>query len=328
MKPIPGMPPAEIGQLVRVEDRVSFVYVERCTVHRQDNAITFGDERGVVHIPAASVATLLLGPGTRVSHAAMALVADSGATVVWIGESGVRYYAHGAGLASGSGLLVRQAALVSNQSSRLGVAREMYAMRFPGEDVSTLAMQQLRGREGARVRRAYRAAAEDYGVEWKRRDYEAADFSAGDPVNRALSAAAACLYGLVHAVVVSLGCSPGLGFIHTGHSRSFVFDVADLYRVEVAVPVAFEVAARAKEIEDLGAETRRRMRDFFFGGQLAARCAQDIKHLLGDSSGSDLATDEARILLWDGAGRVVEGARGWGSDGDGDAEVPEADPGW
>lgn len=317
-KPIPGMPPADVGELVRAEDRLSFVYVERCVVHREDNAITMSDDRGIVHVPGATLGALLLGPGTRVSHAAIALLADSGATVVGVGESGVRYYAHGRGLASSSRLLVQQAALVSNQSSRLRVAREMYCMRFLGEDVSGMTMQQLRGREGARVRRAYRDAAQQYGVQWKRREYDPEDFSAGDALNRALSAATACLYGVVHAVVVALGCSPGLGFIHTGHQRSFVFDVADLYRVEFAVPIAFSVAAAADDLDDVGSEVRLRMRDAFYGGQLVSRCADDVKRLLRTD---EVSTEggESRILLWDGANRVVEGGRAYGA---------EEDPGW
>ncbi|HRW18496.1 MAG TPA: type I-E CRISPR-associated endonuclease Cas1e [Dermatophilaceae bacterium] len=318
------MPPAELDQLVRVEDRLSFVYVERCIVHREDNAVTFSDDRGTVHLPAATLSALLLGPGTRVSQAAIALLADSGSTIVWVGESGVRYYAHGQGLASSSRLLIRQAALVSNQTSRLRVAREMYAMRFPGEDVSALTMQQLRGREGARVRKAYRAAADAYGVDWRRRDYDSDDFAAGDPVNQALSAATAGLYGLVHAIIVALGCSPGLGFVHTGNTRSFVFDIADLYRVDLAIPTAFSVAARAAEVEDIGAETRRSMRDVLFGGQLASRCAGDIRRLLADPTAPlPSGADDARILLWDGANREVEGGRAW-REGSG----PEVDPGW
>jgi len=172
-----------------------------------------------------------LGPGTTVSHQAMMLLADSGAASVWIGEQAVRYYVHGRPLARTSRLLEAQAALVTNQSSRLRVARTMYAMRFPGEETGGLTMQQLRGREGARVRRAYRDTARDHGVEWKSRQYSPDDFAGSDELNMALSAATSCLYGLVHAVVVALGCAPGLGFVHTGHDRSFVYDVADLYNV-------------------------------------------------------------------------------------------------
>src|SRR5690606_32214929 len=135
---------------------MTFLYLERCVVHRDANAITATDERGTVHIPAASLGALLLGPGVTVSHQAMVLLAESGSTAVWVGEQGVRYYAHGRSLAQSSRLLEAQAELVSNRNSRLRVARDMYAMRFPGEDTSGLRMQQLRGKEGARIRRVYR----------------------------------------------------------------------------------------------------------------------------------------------------------------------------
>lgn len=306
VKAVPRPRPAEVGELTRAEDRLSFLYLERCTIHRDGNALTADNEKGTIHIPAASLGALLLGPGTRVTHQAMMLISDSATTVVWVGERGVRYYAHGRTLSTSSRWLERQAALVSNRQSRLRVARQMYAMRFPGEDVARATMQQLRGREGARVRDAYRNAARESGVEWLRREYQQEDFTAGTPVNQALSAATTCLYGVVHAVVVSLGCSPGLGFVHTGHARSFVFDIADLYKVEIAVPVAFAVAAQAEEIDDLGAETRHRMRDALYDGKLLTRCARDIRALLAVSDGPEvLAEDDDVVQLWDGGNRHV-----------------------
>jgi CRISPR-associated protein Cas1 len=131
----------------------------------------------------------------------------------------------------------------------------MYAMRFPGEDISKLTMQQLRGREGARVRRLYREHSDRTGVVWTRRDYDTTDFAAGTAVNQALSAANTSLYGVVHSVIVALGCAPGLGFVHTGHVLSFVFDVADLYKADITIPIAFDIAAT--DPADVGAETRR-----------------------------------------------------------------------
>lgn len=305
MKPIPGTPPAKVGELSRVTDRITFLYLEHAIVHRDGNAITVRDDRGVVHVPAATIASVMLGPGTTISHQAMMLLADSGAATVWIGEQGVRYYAHGRPLARTSRLLESQAALVTNQSSRLRVARRMYAMRFPGEATSHLTMQQLRGREGARVRRLYREHAAEHGVEWKSRDYRPDDFTASDDLNQALSAATACLYGVVHAVVVALGCSPALGFVHVGHDRSFVFDVADLYKMEIAVPVAFSVVARGSD--DIGGDVRRAMRDAMYGARLMTRCVEDLHRLLG--SDGELETDFTAdvIELWDTQSRVAGG---------------------
>lgn len=308
MKPISGAKPVPLGQLVRAQDRLSFIYLEHCVVHRDANAITARDRKGTVHIPAASLGALLLGPGTTVSQQAMVLLAESGSTAVWVGEQGVRYYAHGRSLARSASLLEAQAAKVSNQRSRLAVARQMYAMRFPNEDTSGLTMQQLRGREGARVRRLYRDHAERTGIEWTRRDYKVDDFAASTPVNQALSAANTSLYGVAHAVIVALGCAPGLGFVHTGHILSFVFDVADLYKAEIAIPIAFDIAAA--DVADIGAETRRAVRDHMKGGAFLETCVRDIKMLLLDpdetlSEYGPEALDADVVMLWDDNGRKV-----------------------
>ncbi|MDR2372806.1 MAG: type I-E CRISPR-associated endonuclease Cas1e [Bifidobacteriaceae bacterium] len=296
----PGAPPPDLQDLVRAEDRLSFIYVERCFVHREANAVTARDERGTVHIPAASLGALILGPGATVSHQAMTLLAESGSTAVWAGERGVRYYAHGRSLSNSSRLLEAQARIVSNKNERMRVARDMYGLRFPGEDVSSLTMHQLRGREGARVRAVYRRASQESGVAWNGRVYDPSDFDAADSVNKALSSAAACLYGVAHAVIVALGCSPGLGVVHTGHSRSFVFDIADLYKAEVAIPVAFAVAAG--EPADVGAATRRAVRDAIRDGLIMTRISRDIKKLLLGPQDHDEAarTDSFDVVeLWD-----------------------------
>lgn len=293
----------EARELTRVADRYSFVYLERATIHRDGNAVTATDQEGVVHIPSAALGCLLLGPGTRVTHAAMSLLGDSGATVIWVGENGVRYYAHGRPLARSTRLLTRQAELVSSTRSRLAVAREMYAMRFPGEDVRSLTMQQLRGREGARVRQLYRKHAARTGVEWTRRDYDPANFSDGDAANRALTVANTALYGVVHSVIVALGCAPGLGFVHTGNDRSFVYDVADLYKADICIPVAFDVAA--SELGDVEGPVRRKVREAIVDHRLLERCAQDVSRLLlGEDPEDEWAQDDA-LSLWSGRGHSV-----------------------
>jgi CRISPR-associated protein Cas1 len=307
----PGTPPPTLPELVRAQDRLSFIYLERCVVHRDSNAITAQDDRGTVHIPAAGTSVLLFGPGTRVTHQAMVLLAESGATAVWVGEQGVRYYAHGRTLARSTRLLQAQAVAVCNRTSRLRVARQMYAMRFPGEDTERLTMQQLRGREGARVRRVYREHARRTGVAWDRRDYDPNDFAAGTPINQALSAANTALYGVVHAVIVSLGCTPGLGFVHTGHERSFVYDIAELYKAEITIPVAFDVIAG--EPTDIAADTRRAMRDRMYGTAFLDRCVDDIRSLLlSDALEAERAAeedpwDEDLVRLWDEARGDVAG---------------------
>ncbi|MFQ8637722.1 MAG: type I-E CRISPR-associated endonuclease Cas1e [Acutalibacteraceae bacterium] len=295
MPEVPGIIRPELQALPQVRDRMTFLYLEHCTLGRQDGAITVTDENGIVHIPAAAISVLLLGPGTRVTHRAMELMGDTGVGTVWVGEHGVRYYAHGRPLTTRANLLLRQAELVSNTRKHLAVVRKMYQLRFPGEDVSQLTMQQLRGREGSRMRRVYREASKATGVPWSGRSYQPDDFFAGDAVNQALSAAHACLYGLAHAVIAALGCSPGLGFVHVGHDSSFVYDLADLYKAEVTIPIAFEVAAQNPE--DLPAVVRRTVRNALVEHHILERMVHDIRWLFLEDGEAPPA--EEAVYLWD-----------------------------
>lgn len=166
----------EIQDLPQIADRITFLYLEHCKINRQDSAITVFDENGVTNIPSGTISVLLLGPGTDVSHRAMELIGDSGISICWVGEHGVRYYAGGRPLTHSSRLIQKQAELVSNQRKHLEVVRKMYIMRFPEEDVSSLTLQQLRGREGSRIRRVYRQESEKWNVPWNGREYRPDDF--------------------------------------------------------------------------------------------------------------------------------------------------------
>lgn len=307
----------DLQALPQVKDRMTFLYLEHCTLGRQDGAITVTDENGVVHIPAAAISVLLLGPGTRVTHRAMELMGDTGVGAVWVGEHGVRYYAHGRPLTTRANLLIRQAELVSNTRKHLDVVRKMYQLRFPDENVAHLTMQQLRGREGSRVRNVYRAYAKETGVAWNGRVYNPDDFSSGDAVNQALSAGHACLYGLAHAVIVALGCAPGLGFIHVGHERSFVYDIADLYKSEITIPIAFQTAAEAPE--DLPAIVRRRVRDAMVSARILERMVHDIRWLLSPAEES-MELEEA-IYLWDNQRGVVSNGINYFREEEGDGPL-------
>lgn len=317
MAGVPGRPAPELSELVRAADRLSFLYMEQCTVHRDANAITATDRRGTVHVPAATLGVLMLGPGTRITHQAMTLLAQSGSSVVWVGEEGVRYYAHGRPLTLSSRLAMAQARAVATTRSRLKVARAMYEMRFRNEDVAGLTLQQLRGREGVRMRKVYLAEAKRTGVAWKRRDYAVDDFDAGDTVNKALSAANTALYGVVHSVIVALGCSPALGFVHTGNIRSFVFDMADLYKADFTIPLAFDLAAA--EPPDVSAAARRAVRDRMRDGGFMQRCVGDLRALLLADDAEEIAVefddaDKDVLRLWDGGAGAVAGGLNYGGD--------------
>lgn len=290
-----GAKKPDLSELTRLDDRISFLYLEHAKINRQDSAIQVIDETGTVFIPAAIISVLFLGPGVDVSHRAMELIGDCGMSVVWVGEHGVRQYAHGRAINHSTKLLERQAKLVSNDRSRVAVARKMYQMRFKGEDVSKLTMQQLRGKEGARVRRVYRDQSLKTGVAWDHREYKVDDFEAGTPINKALTAGHQALYGLSYSVIAALGVSPGLGFVHTGHDLSFVYDFADLYKAEYSIPIAFQVVKEFGN-QDVARQTRLAMRDAFKNGKLLERMVADLKYLLLEDP-DDVGTEI--MHLWD-----------------------------
>lgn len=290
-----GIKKPDLQALGTIKDRITFVYVERCKISRDNGAITVHDEQGTKAIPAAMITTLLLGPGTDISHRAVELIGDAGVTIIWVGEHGVRFYASGRALTNHSTLLLKQAKYISNEKLHVQVARKMYQLRFPEEDVSKLTMQQLRGREGSRIRKIYKQQSEKWNVKWNGRNYDPEAYEKGDTVNKSLSAGNACLYGIAHAVICALGCSPGLGFVHVGHELSFVYDIADLYKAEITIPIAFEIASGL--IEDVDGETRRKVRDALKNGKILDRMVHDIKWLFSDDFKEE--DYQSTLYLWD-----------------------------
>ncbi|MBU3032315.1 type I-E CRISPR-associated endonuclease Cas1e [Paracoccus marinaquae] len=240
MKGLP--PPAPIP----LKDRASLVFVERAQLDVQDGAFVAVNADGTrTHIPVGGLAGLMLEPGARISHAAVALAARTGTLVTWVGEAGVRLYSAGQpGGARADRLLWQASIALDPAAARLRVVRRMYELRFGEAAPARRSIDQLRGIEGVRVRETYAALAQQYGVSWTRRSYDPRDWEAGDVPNRCLSAATACLHGLTEAAVLAAGYAPAIGFLHTGKALSFVYDIADLYKLDTVVPEAFRVAGQ------------------------------------------------------------------------------------
>jgi CRISPR-associated protein Cas1 len=300
--------------LPKVRDSWSYVYVDRCRIEKEGHAVALYDERGWVPIPCASLGLLMIGPGTSITHAAVMALADNGCLVAWVGEAGVRFYAVGQGEARSAARLQRQAALWADPVTRLETVVRMYRFRLPeGSVPADLSLRQLRGLEGARVREAYRRISEETGVPWRGRQYRPGDLVTTDPINRAISTANACLYGICHTAIVSAGYSPGLGFIHTGNMLSFVFDIADLYKMEVAIPIAFRVVAAGEHA--IEARVRAACRDAFYRSKLLERIIPDIGRILQDEVQEvrqlTLVGEEGRVQapvwLWDPSGDQAGG---------------------
>jgi CRISPR-associated protein Cas1 len=264
---------------IQIKERCSLLFIEYGEIDVLDGAFVVIDKNGVrTHIPVGSITCLMLEPGTRVSHRAAALAARVGCLLVWVGEAGVRLYAAGQPGGARADHLLYQARLALDEQARLKVVRKMYHLRFGEAPPERRSVEQLRGIEGARVRRMYELMAGRHRVQWQHRNYNPEEWGSGDMPNRCLSAATACLYGVTEAAVLAAGYAPAIGFIHTGKPLSFVYDIADIFKFETVVPVAFGIAARTpKEPER---EVRHACRDSFRKTNLLARIIPAIEEIL------------------------------------------------
>ncbi|HMV21666.1 MAG: type I-E CRISPR-associated endonuclease Cas1 [Betaproteobacteria bacterium] len=269
---------------IPIKERMSVIFVEKGEIDVVDGAFVVVDCLGervrpvLTHIPVGGVACIMLEPGTRVSHRAAALAARVGTLLVWVGEAGVRLYSSGQPGGARADRLLYQARLALDESLRLKIVRKMYALRFGEAPPERRSVEQLRGIEGARVRRTYQLLAQKYGIKWNGRDYDPDSWDASDLPNRCLSSATAALYGVAEAAVLAAGYAPAVGFIHTGKPLSFVYDVADIYKFETVVPAAFKVAAATPNNPERA--VRLACRDIFRQTRLLERIIPDIEEIL------------------------------------------------
>lgn len=306
---------------IPIKERSSILFLEKGNLDVIDGAFVLVDALGVrTVIPVGGFVCLMLEPGTRVSHTAVALASRAGTLLIWVGEAGVRLYAAGQPGGARADRLLYQARLALDEEARLKVVRKMYALRFGEEPPAKRSVDQLRGIEGARVRETYKILAHRYGVVWSGRQYDPSEWDAADLVNRCLSSATACLYGLSEAAILAAGYAPAIGFLHTGKAQSFAYDIADIFKFETVVPEAFAVVSAVEKgkllegvrVLDPVATVRHRCRDSFRRTNLLARLVPMIDEILsaGGLAVPD-APDEAQpIAFEDPKGLSDAGHRG------------------
>ena len=294
----------DFHELPKLRDSLSYLYIEHAVLERKDSAILVLQETGRTMVPAADLCVLMLGPGTSLTHAAVDLLVEDGCSVIWCGEDSSLFYAQGMGETHKNRHIMHQAAMVSDPVKRLEVVLKMYEKRFGYAPTPDLSLDQIRGMEGVRMRNAYADISRKTEVPWTGRKYDRKDWVNADPVNRALSAANAVLNGICHAGIVSGGYSPALGFLHTGWMLSFVYDIADLYKVEFTIPIAFEIVKESP----YGVETRARMacRERFREGQLLERILPDIDSLMGIKQDEELPEELVLPDYWWQPGEEAE----------------------
>ena len=160
------------------------------------------------------------------------------------------------------------------------VVRKMYELRFGEPAPERRSVDQLKGVEGARVRKMYQLLAKQYGVTWTRRDYDPESWEASDLPNRCMSVATHCLYGICEAAILAAGYAPAIGFIHTGKPLSFVYDIADIFKFDTVVPIAFKIAAQNPEAREAERKVRLACRDSFRQTKILKRIIPIIEQIL------------------------------------------------
>jgi CRISPR-associated protein Cas1 len=315
-----------LAMLPRIADSLSFLYMESVRIVQDDTGVCAQVEspRGVerVYLPTASLACVLLGPGTSITQPAMATFARHGTTLVCVGAGGVRSYAGILPAQLTTDWLEHQVRAWASEDERLRMAVRMYEHRFGTSTApANASLAQLRGLEGQRVKALYRMLATKYGIARFRRNYDPAAWDAQDPVNLALSAANAALYGVVHAAVLALGCSPALGFIHSGTQLAFVYDIADLYKAKVTIPLAFSLAGSTRPERD----ARVQLHEEFRLIRLMPIIVSDIQKMIApevDTSTGSVPETADIVHLWDPELGSLPAGVNYGDELGGDVEVP------
>lgn len=276
------------ANLPQVKDKYPFLYLERGRLEIDDSSVKWIDcDCNVVRLPIATINTLLLGPGTSITHEAVKVMAAANCSVCWVGEDSLLFYAVGQSPTADSRNMRTQMLLAADDDKSVEVARRLFARRFPLAELDGKSLKEMMGMEGYRVRQLYEQMAVKYNVGWKGRCFQPGKFEIGDITNQVLTSANAALYGILTSAIYSMGYSPHIGFIHSGSPLPFVYDMADLYKEWLCIDLAFsltlEMAGKYNKAK-VSSEFRKRVIEM----DLLAKIGLDIQEVLegGKDAGS------------------------------------------
>ena len=298
MSPTPGLLHGRLGlaaSRIPHADRHGLLWLEYGKLSVEDGTLRFVAAKsetldaGDYAIPYQAVSMILLGPGTSLTQDVLRLCARHGTLIAAVGEGGVKSYTAPPMGQGRSDIARRHAERWADPKQRLDTARRLYAWRFgrvlPHRDIET-----LRGIEGARMKESYRLVAQRFGITWHGRRYDRDNPNSADTANQAINHAATFVEAAADIAVAAIGALPPLGFIHEDSSNAFTLDMADLYRVDVTLPLAF-AATRAFEdgkTDSLEREVRRRAAKLFRQEKLIPRMIERLKEVFdADDRGGD-----------------------------------------
>jgi CRISPR-associated protein Cas1 len=202
--------------------------------------MVFENEAEVVSVPFQTISAILLGPGTSVTHDAMRLAARHGVALVATGSDGARCYTAPPLMADSSKLARQQAQYWASPQDFLMVVNRQFSMRFD-TNMFFNTVEEARGAEGVRVREAYKLHARMRNLRWERRNTGRVDsLGLPDDLNIALNHASSVAVACASIAVTCTATIPQLGFLHEDSGKSWVLDIADLYKTSFTIPAAFD----------------------------------------------------------------------------------------
>ena len=274
-----GLEDARIPQ----KSRNGLLYVERCRLSVDNGSLVLAfDDRGeVLELPYQRLNAVLLGPGSAITHDAVRHCSGHGTCLAFVGTDGTRLYTAPPVFERDSDLARQQARWWASDTTRMMVAKRMYAKRF-GETPRTTSFDSLRGMEAARIKRSYELAAQRIGITWHGRRFDRAAPDRTDPPNQAINHTVTALEACVAIAVQATATLPPLGFLHEDSAKSWVLDLCDLYRTTVTVPLAFRCVKRLHG----GA-----------GDTLDRLCRRAVSQHVRDNAFVDTVIDDIKELL-------------------------------
>lgn len=291
MSPASGLMPGRLGlaaSRIPHADRHGLLWLEYGKLSVEDGTLRFLAAKsetldaGDYAIPYQAVSMILLGPGTSLTQDVLRLCARHGTLIAAVGEGGVKSYTAPPMGQARADVARAHAERWADPVKRLDTARRLYAWRFgkvlPHRDIAT-----LRGIEGARMRESYRLVADRFGIQWQGRRYDRSEPESADLANQAINHAATFVEAAADLAVAAVGALPPLGFIHEESSNAFTLDIADLWRVDVTLPLAFGAVRASLDRKNdlpLERELRKRAVMVFRREKLIERMIERIKELL------------------------------------------------
>lgn len=295
--------------LPKSEDNISYLYIEYAKIEREDFAIVIIRDEYKILVPVAKLNTLMLGPGTSITHGAVNVISSSGCNIIWCGDHMTRFYSYDDAEIRNSKNLLKQIEYYANEEKRMQIVRKMYKKRFKDIDVNSLSLKELRGIEGINVKEVYKFYAKVYKVKWSGRNSKVKDIDRDDFINFAITILNQSLYAICHGIILSLGFSPAIGFIHTGNMESFVFDISDFYKENIIIPMAFRLHSSFTS-ENIERICRKEFRKEIVNKRLVTVITRDVLNLFNENE-KDI--DYSVNTLWD-IDQVIPGGKNYGDE--------------